>query len=177
MNNQTDIPKSKYNVVIIGSGFSGIVAADILAEYGLSVLLTDENLHIGGQLLRKIPENLGEYDSYHPDYVKKIGFRFIKSVKEKKITIMNRTCLMAVYPDNRIMLETERKTILDVSYETLLFSTGARERYLPFKGWTLPGVYSTGMMQVLMKSSGVLPAIFFRRGTTNRTVTIAQDTG
>jgi len=29
---------------------------------------------------------------------------------------------------------------------------------LPFKGWTLPGVYSTGMAQVSMKSSGVLPA-------------------
>ena len=64
---------SKYNVIIIGSGFAGIVAADILAEHDLSILLIDENIHIGGQLLRKIPEELGEYSKYNPEKIKKIG--------------------------------------------------------------------------------------------------------
>jgi NADPH-dependent 2,4-dienoyl-CoA reductase/sulfur reductase-like enzyme len=71
---------------------------------------------------------------------------------------MNRTTLVGVYPDNRLMIESERKEVLSVTYDVLLFATGARERFLPFKGWTLPGVYSTGMVQVLMKSSGILPA-------------------
>jgi D-hydroxyproline dehydrogenase subunit alpha len=158
MTNTHEIPKSKYDVVIVGSGFSGIVAAGLLAEQQLSVLVVDENLHIGGQLLRKIPEHLGQYSAYKPDHVKKIGFRFVENVKQKKITIMNRTCLVGIFPGNRLMLENERKNILDVSAEYILFATGARERFLPFKGWTLPGVFSTGMMQVLMKSSGVLPA-------------------
>lgn len=158
MTDTNEKPNSKYDVVIIGSGFSGIVAAGILAHHQLNILLVDENIHIGGQLLRKIPDQLGDYSSYHPDYVKKIGFRFVENVKQKKITIMNRTCVVGIYPDNRLMLESERKDILDVSCDILLFATGARERYLPFKGWTLPGVYSTGMVQVLMKSSGVLPA-------------------
>jgi NADPH-dependent 2,4-dienoyl-CoA reductase/sulfur reductase-like enzyme len=148
----------RYDVVIVGSGFSGIVAAGMLAEHGLSVLMVDENLHIGGQLLRKIPDHLGEFPSYSPGYVKKIGFEFVENVKQKKITIMNRTCLVGIYPGNRLMMETRRNTILDISGDVLLFATGARERYLPFKGWTLPGVYSTGMVQVSMKSSGVMPA-------------------
>jgi D-hydroxyproline dehydrogenase subunit alpha len=150
--------KSKYNIVIIGSGFSGIVAADILADYNLNILLVDENFHIGGQLLRKIPTLLGDLSSFHPDYVKKIGFKFVESVKQRKITILNKTCVVGIYPDNRLMLEVERKEIIEVSYDILLFATGARERFLPFKGWTLPGVFSTGMVQVLIKSSGVLPA-------------------
>ena len=150
--------ENKTNVVIVGSGFSGIVAAAVLAEHKLNILLIDENIHIGGQLLRKIPDTLGEYSSYHPDYVKKIGFRFVQNVKQKKIKIMNRTCLLGVYPGNRLMLESSKKEILDITCDILLFATGARERFLPFKGWTLPGVYSAGMVQVLMKSSGVLPA-------------------
>ncbi len=148
----------KYNVVIVGSGFSGVVAASILADHDLDILLLDENLHVGGQLLRKIPEDLGKYANYQPDHVKKIGFRFVEAVEQKKVTILNRTCLAGVYEDNRLLLEIDRKTMRAVGYDTLLFATGARERYLPFKGWTLPGVYSAGMAQVLMKSSGVMPA-------------------
>ena len=154
MNKQTN----KYDVVIVGSGFSGIVAAGSLAENNLNILVVDENLHIGGQLLRKIPDQLSEYPNYRPDHVKKIGFRFIDNVKKQKITILNRTCVVGIYPGNRLMLETEKKEILEVSCDYLLFATGARERFLPFKGWTLPGVYSTGMVQVLIKSSGILPA-------------------
>jgi len=71
---------------------------------------------------------------------------------------MNRTCLMGIYPNNRLLLESERKEILDITCDVILFASGARERFLPFKGWTLPGVISTGMAQVLMKSSGILPA-------------------
>jgi NAD(P)H-nitrite reductase large subunit len=48
--------------------------------------------------------------------------------------------------------------IIEVRAEHLILATGARERYLPFKGWTLPGVMSLGSAQILMKSYGVLPA-------------------
>jgi len=156
MSNQTI--KNKYDVVIVGSGFSGTVAAGILADHQLDVLMVDENPHVGGQLLRKIPDDLGENTDYHPDYVKKIGFRFVENVKQKKIRILSRTCIMGIYPDNRLLMEIDAKEVHEVRYDVLLFATGARERFLPFKGWTLPGVYSGGMVQVLMKSSGVLPA-------------------
>ncbi|MCP4157922.1 MAG: FAD-dependent oxidoreductase [bacterium] len=148
----------KYNVVIVGSGFSGIVAAGLLADHQLSILIVDENIHVGGQLLRKIPADLGEYKSYSPDYVKKIGFSFVENIKNKNIEIMNRSCMVGIYPGNKLLIESRHEEILSVNYDVILFATGARERFLPFKGWTLPGVYSAGMAQVLMKSSGILPA-------------------
>lgn len=150
--------KDKYDVIIVGSGFSGIVAASVLADANLDILVVDENLHIGGQLLRKIPESLGENAAYHPDYTKKIGFRFIESCKQKKIQILNRTRVLGIYPDNRILLEIDETSSRQLTFETILLATGARERFLPFKGWTLPGVVSTGLLQVMMKSNGVLPA-------------------
>jgi D-hydroxyproline dehydrogenase subunit alpha len=150
--------KNHYDVIIVGSGFAGIVAADILSDYDLSILLLDENLHIGGQLLRKIPEELGEYASHKPDKIKRTGFRFVEKVKDKKITLMNKTTLLGVYPDKEILVDYNGEETVNFKYQFLLFATGARERFFPFKGWTLPGVYSAGMLQVLIKSSGILPA-------------------
>ena len=40
--------KSKYNVVILGAGHNGLVAATYLARAGLSVLLLEKNDYIGG---------------------------------------------------------------------------------------------------------------------------------
>ncbi|MEN8154159.1 MAG: NAD(P)/FAD-dependent oxidoreductase [Acidobacteriota bacterium] len=147
-----------YNVVIVGSGFSGIAAANQLAGNGLSILMVDENFHIGGQLLRKIPGELGTNKKYKPDYVKKIGNRFIENLKNGDIEIVNNSSVIGVYDNNELLIETDKKSVNSIHFEVILFAPGARERYLPFKGWTLPGVFSAGMSQVLMKSSGVLPS-------------------
>ncbi len=48
----------KVDVLIIGNGFAGIVAANRLADAGVHAVLLDENIHIGGQLLRQVPEGL-----------------------------------------------------------------------------------------------------------------------
>jgi len=148
----------KYNIVIIGSGFSGVVAADLLAGHGLSILMIDENTHVGGQLLRKVSHNLGEYKSYRADGIKKTGFKFVSQVENHEITILKQATLIGMYGNQELIIESLKKEVIKIKFDFLLFATGARERFLPFPGWTLPGIYSTGMMQVLMKSCGVLPA-------------------
>jgi NADPH-dependent 2,4-dienoyl-CoA reductase/sulfur reductase-like enzyme len=40
----------------------------------------------------------------------------------------------------------------DIRYERLVLTTGARERFLPFPGWTLPGVMGAGGLQAMVKS-------------------------
>src|SRR5437763_4268737 len=40
--------KSKYDVVILGAGHNGLVAATYLARAGLSVLMLEKNDYIGG---------------------------------------------------------------------------------------------------------------------------------
>jgi NADPH-dependent 2,4-dienoyl-CoA reductase/sulfur reductase-like enzyme len=146
----------RYDVAIVGSGFSGIVAANRLADHNLNVVLLDENIHIGGQILRTIPERLGAHTASESDKVRKTGFRFIDNIKQKKITVMNQTVVLAIYPERELLVEKDEKRVFTIKPEIILFATGARERFLPFKGWTLPGVISTGAVQVLMKSSGIL---------------------
>ncbi len=147
----------KVDVLIIGNGFAGIVAANRLADAGVHAVLLDENIHIGGQLLRQVPERLGQAVR-HDDYVKKTGRRFIDAVKAKKITVMNRTRVLGIYPGHEVLVEENEKKVRTLKADRLILATGGRERFLPFPGWTLPGVISGGAVQVLIKSSGVLPA-------------------
>ncbi|HUD46446.1 MAG TPA: NAD(P)/FAD-dependent oxidoreductase [Candidatus Baltobacteraceae bacterium] len=58
--------KSKYDVVILGAGHNGLVAAAYLARAGLSVLLLEKNDYIGGattsqRLFRDFDANLSRY--------------------------------------------------------------------------------------------------------------------
>ena len=45
-----------------------------------------------------------------------------------------------------------RSTAVTFQYDKLILATGARERFLPFPGWTLPGVFGAGGLQALVKS-------------------------
>src|SRR5204862_1419223 len=44
------------------------------------------------------------------------------------------------------------KGFCDLIYWKLLLANGARERFLPFPGWTLPNVMCAGALQALVKS-------------------------
>lgn len=72
---------------------------------------------------------------------------------------------MGVFDENRMLVHAREpdgagtgSALFEIQAQTLVFATGARERYLPFKGWTLPGVMSLGAAQILMKTHHLLPA-------------------
>jgi NADPH-dependent 2,4-dienoyl-CoA reductase/sulfur reductase-like enzyme len=150
--------RNAVEVLVIGNGLAGIVAANRLAAAGAKVMLLDENIHIGGQILRQIPQRLGSLKGYHPDYVKKVGFNFITALKNNEIEVRNRARVLGIYPGHEVLVESDEIKVGTVKAERILLATGARERFLPFRGWTMPGVLSGGAVQVLIKSSGVLPA-------------------
>lgn len=143
------------DVAIVGSGFSGLVAANILADRGLRVLVLDENIRMGGQVLRSLPWSA---DSSADGGLRRRGVRLIEGIKRKPIEVLNRTKVLDIDEQPALLAEMEEKEIITVAPRVVLLATGARERFLPFKGWTLPGVISTGAAQILMKGSGVLPA-------------------
>jgi NADPH-dependent 2,4-dienoyl-CoA reductase/sulfur reductase-like enzyme len=147
--------RMKCDIAVVGSGFSGLVAAHILATHGLRILLLDENTRMGGQMLRSLP---WRGNTRRVDSLRNFGFRLIEGVKRKPIEAVNRIKILEVDRETRLLAEKDGHEIMTVESDLLLFATGARERFLPFRGWTVPGVISTGAAQILMKSSGILPA-------------------
>src|SRR5436305_6167532 len=55
-------------------------------------------------------------------------------------------------PQPGILLAESPNGIRELHYRTLILATGARERFLPFPGWTLPNVMGAGGLQAMVKS-------------------------
>lgn len=143
------------DIVIVGGGFSGVLAAKILAAHALDVLLVDENIKLGGQFLRSHPDQTAAESLSR---LKRFGLQSIKALDEKRIRIMTRTEVLGITAEREMLIRQVGQKLFTVKPQVVLLATGAREKYIPFKGWTLPGVISTGATQILLKSSGVLPA-------------------
>ena len=129
------------DLLIIGGGAAGMSAAlAASSDRNLSVMLVDDNPRLGGQIWRA---ELGKTKS--PDAVK-----LVAAVESGQIEIVNNAQVFAARNENSILAQTPRGST-EFEYQKLVIATGARERYLPFPGWTLPNVLGAGGLQALVK--------------------------
>ena len=145
------------DVIIVGSGIAGLAAADLLSRYGLSVLVVDDNAHTGGQLVRTFRNIETAHGGFEPDRFKRRARRLATVLHTRPVEFLKSSQALGLYPEGTLLVEDRRRRVFEYQAQTVILATGARERYLPFKGWALPGVMSTGAAQILMKSSGILP--------------------
>ncbi|HKW87732.1 MAG TPA: FAD/NAD(P)-binding oxidoreductase [Candidatus Acidoferrales bacterium] len=133
--------RRNFDVLVVGAGPAGIAAACCAAESGVRVGLVDNNAGPGGQIWRGGGNHAGSAEA-------QCWFRRLQS---SLVEILSSTevydcpmpgCLLAQSPQG------ER----ELFYEKLILCTGARERFLPFPGWTLPNVVGAGGLQALVKS-------------------------
>lgn len=116
------------DVLVVGAGPAGLQAASIAQAQGQRVLLVDENSSVGGQIWRASARRAPA------------GVEFVAGASA--IQALDARTLRVAHPAGT----------LDVQWSRLVLATGARERYLPFPGWTLPGVYGAGGLQALVKA-------------------------
>jgi NADPH-dependent 2,4-dienoyl-CoA reductase/sulfur reductase-like enzyme len=55
-------------------------------------------------------------------------------------------------PEAGMLLAETSEGVCELKYQSLVLATGARERFLPFSGWTLPNVMGAGGLQALVKT-------------------------
>jgi NADPH-dependent 2,4-dienoyl-CoA reductase/sulfur reductase-like enzyme len=132
-----------YDVVVAGAGPAGLHAAHAVAGAGARVLLLDDNPRVGGQVWRHGP--------HHPPQT---ALREIYAALQAHPEVTIRTAARVVAPlaDCALLVESAERGGVSISYGQLILATGARERLLPFAGWTLPGVTGAGALQALIKS-------------------------
>jgi D-hydroxyproline dehydrogenase subunit alpha len=143
-----------YDVAVIGAGPAGIAAAVRAAGAGASVVLIDEAPRPGGQIWRHVRGRP----------LPRIARRWLHRLDEAEVDLLMSTALMDAVPGWTLRLTSVAAgdgvtadapggaTALSVAADVIILATGARERLLPFPGWTLPGVFAAGGMQALVKS-------------------------
>ena len=127
------------NLVVIGAGPAGLAAACAAAELGLDVIVIDESMGPGGRIWSH---------RHDPPLAAR---NWLERAREAGV---RRLQGYTVYQGQPGILQVARITDgrrLEVRCQKIVVATGARERFLPFPGWTLPGVVGAGALQSLIK--------------------------
>ena len=140
-----DRPRHECEVLVVGAGPAGLAAAYRAAKAGRRVVVVDDNPDAGGQIWRA--ENEGQREPRSPQA--QVWFERVRSVDMELITGVR--VFQHVEP-RTLLAETSGGDVCEVPFESLVLATGARERFLPFPGWTLPNVIGAGGLQALVKN-------------------------
>jgi NADPH-dependent 2,4-dienoyl-CoA reductase/sulfur reductase-like enzyme len=133
--------ENRFDVLVVGGGPAGIAAAVSAAECGADVAIVDENPTLGGQIWRG-SSNTG----LHPD-----AEQWKARLYAAKVAPL---CGKRIFhqPETGVLLAEGDDEACELRYHQLVLATGARERFLPFPGWTLPNVMGAGALQAMVKS-------------------------
>jgi len=130
-----------YDILIVGAGPAGLAAAQAAVSHGAHVGIIDDNPLAGGQIWRGGPDL--QTDARAPQL-----WQALRSADN--VEFMPQTRVMYAPQPNHLLVQTPDGAVT-LHYKTLILATGARERLLPFPGWTLPGVTGAGGLQALSK--------------------------
>lgn len=135
------VNKHATDILVVGGGPAGMAAVLAAASSAnVRVTVVDDNPKRGGQIWRA---ELGKTKS--PE-----AAELINAISTGRIQIINDAQIFDAAGNNVLAAESPTGR-LEIEYEKLIIATGARERFLPFPGWTLPGVFGAGGLQALVK--------------------------
>jgi sarcosine oxidase subunit alpha len=171
------------DLLVVGSGPTGLTAALVAARAGLRVILADEGFRLGGSLLsEKVSIGGAAADAFVQTTLEELA-------SFSNVTLMPRTTVFGWYDDNVFgAVEKVQKHVAMPSAELpverlwriiakrAILATGAEERPLVFGGNDRPGVMMAGAMRSYLNRYGVVAgkkvAVFTNGGSGYRT---AQD--
>lgn len=146
----------KPDLAIVGAGPAGMAAAVEAVEFGLSVVVLDDQPEPGGQIYRGIEragpellEILGE------DYA--AGRALAGKFRAAGIDYRPDSSVWRLDPGARLAYSRDGRAGT-VAADRVLIATGAMERPVPVPGAERPGVMGAGAAQTLLKASGLVPA-------------------
>ena len=129
------------DIVVVGAGPAGVAAGCAAAECGKRVVLLDENPTPGGQIWRQ-----GRYPKPPP-----AARPWIERLRTSGAEVHAGVAVVEASGPHELFARDREGTVRYRAGATVL-ATGARELFLPFPGWTLPGVLGAGGLQALAKA-------------------------
>jgi NADPH-dependent 2,4-dienoyl-CoA reductase/sulfur reductase-like enzyme len=146
-----------FDLAVIGAGPAGMAAAATAAEQGLRVALIDAGRQLGGQYFRHPAPGLTAPwlpKLYHGWQQFEQLLTRVETASGIEVLFGHQVWAIERLTDPGFRVLTDRGPI-EAPY--LILATGAYERVVPFPGWDLPGVFTAGGAQALLKGNLVLP--------------------
>ena len=141
-------------IVIIGAGPAGMRAAETICRAGLIPILIDEAPRAGGQGYRTpapgIVIDTHKLMGSQSKKYKELHLNFLGIVSS--IDYRPETLVWAI--ENNTLFTLSKNTIETIHFDRLIVASGATDRIYPMPGWTLPGVFTLGGMQISLKDQG-----------------------
>jgi len=129
--------RRQFEILVVGGGPAGMAAAAPASECGRKVGIVDDNAALGGQIWR------GQSDTGSA------ASKWTERLRSSGAAVL---CGRVFHqPEPRVLLAEGDGGVDELQYEQLILATGARERFLPFPGWTLPNVMGAGGLQAMVK--------------------------
>ena len=148
------------DVVVIGGGPAGMMAAINASDAGAKVVLLDENPMLGGQLVKQTHKFFGKREQFAGVRGIKIAEMLQEELKKRNVEIFLETSAIMLLQngeDKLVVGVKKNKELVEFKGKTVVVATGAMERMIPFENNDMPGVYGAGAIQTLMNTYGVKP--------------------
>ena len=139
-------------IVIVGAGPAGVRAAEALVEAGIRPVVIDEGRRDGGQVYRRQPDN------FRRSYAALYGTEAARAQRlhrafddlRRSLDYRAETLVWGISEKRLHLSSGTHADVLD--FDALIIASGATDRLMPVKGWSLAGTYSLGGAQIALKA-------------------------
>ncbi|WP_372617945.1 FAD-dependent oxidoreductase [Falsiroseomonas sp.] len=148
-------PATPCDILVIGAGPAGLHATLAARAAGARVTLVDERGSLGGQYFKPLAK------AHRPvspqDAQARAGLALAERVRASGAEILAGAAVWGAFAPDEIAIGMPSGGTRFLAPRRVILATGAHERALPFPGWTLPGVMTTGAGQTLARAWRVAP--------------------
>lgn len=137
---------ARFDVLVVGAGPAGIAAAVRASESRARTGLVDDNPAPGGQIWR----NGAPQPEAARTWLARLNASGVQRLQGWRVFDSLEPGLLVAESSG-----ADHGGCSELRFDKLILATGARERFLPFPGWTLPNVMGAGGLDALVR--GGLP--------------------